>query len=72
MLVTLSHLDLVVAGGEVDFAEDLGALEAIHEFVNPRERVSVLDGYRVQEPVVDHHPTGAVLLGNEENRGGVR
>ena len=67
MLITLSHLDLVVAGGEVDLAEHLGTLEAIHQVVDPRQWVAVLDCDGVEEAIVNHHPAGAVLLGYEQH-----
>ncbi|XP_021317213.1 uncharacterized protein LOC110435676 [Sorghum bicolor] len=62
------HPHLVVPGPKVELGEELGAVELVEELVNHRDRKSVLDGERIERPVVDAETPRPVRLLDEENR----
>ena len=58
------HPHLVVPGPEVQLGEELGTTE----LVNHRDRKSVLDGERIERPVIDAETPRTVRLLDEEDR----
>ena len=62
----------MITGDKVNRGEVFGLPQPIQQVVNPRERVTVLDGLFVQRPIVDTHAPPTVLLQDEENRCAVR
>ena len=63
---------LMVPGPKVDFAEELGAAEAVQQLVDPRDRVPISPSVRVQRTVVDAHAKRTVLLPGEQDRVTIR
>jgi hypothetical protein len=57
----------VVTGTEIYLGEYFSFAETVHDVVNKRNGVSVLDGNMVESSVVDAKAERAVLLPNEED-----
>jgi len=67
MNISRSDADLVVPGAEIDFGKDLSTLELVHEVIDAREGVPVLDGILVKCTVIDAEAESSFLLVDEEN-----
>jgi hypothetical protein len=52
----------VIAGAEIQFGEEAGAMKLVEEFIDHRDRVRVLDRDGVQGAVVEAEPLGAIRL----------
>jgi hypothetical protein len=61
--VLRAHAYLVVPGPDVQLGEELGAME----LVDHRDRESILDGERVQRPIVDAKAPRTIGLLDEED-----
>jgi hypothetical protein len=67
-----AHLDLMVAGAEIQFGEEASAVELIEEFIDHGNQVRVLDRDRVQGTIVDAEALGAISFPHEQHRRGER
>jgi hypothetical protein len=68
--VRFLYPELVVALLEINFGEHRGASfsNPVQEFINPGERVTVLDRDVVECTVVNAHAESAVLLADKQHR----
>ena len=65
--ISRSDADLVVSGTEINFGKDLGTLELVHEVIDTREGIPVLDGVLVECTVIDAEMESSFLLVDEKN-----
>src|ERR1700761_856781 len=66
-LVAFSDADIVKAPPDVEFREESGSFQSINKVVDPRKWVPVLDGHRIECPVVLNKPEGPVFLLDKED-----
>ena len=66
------HAHLVIPATKIDLGEETSTLQLVKEFINHRNRKLVLDGAVVKSAKVDAEVPTAILLVDEEHRGGER
>ena len=60
----------MIPATKIDLGEETSTLQLVKEFINHRNRKLVLDGAVVKSAKVDAEAPTAILLANEEHRGG--
>jgi hypothetical protein len=58
--VTRSNFDLMITGTEINLGENFGSSQLIKKNINSGKRIFILDGYRIERPVV--HTTSSYHL----------
>jgi hypothetical protein len=67
-----AYRNLVIARLQVQFGKKLRTTQTLKEIVDPRKRVGVLDGLRIEFAIIDTKAKVFVLLSNKEDRRSVR
>ena len=70
--ILVRDANLMVTGTKIDLAEYSRTVKSIEEFVDTRQRITVLDGDLVQRAIIDTHAHGTVLLLDEQYRSAER
>ena len=60
--------DLMIARTEVQFGEEFGPVQLVQELFNDGDRKLVLDGCRIESPIIDAEALGGVLLPDQQHR----
>ncbi len=58
--IARTQADQMIGIPEVNLREDCGICALLEHFINQREGMLIANGYRVEGPVVDTNPRGAV------------
>ena len=62
----------MIPATKIDLGEETSTLQLVKEFINHRNRKLVLDGVVIKSAKVDAEAPTAILLADEEHRGGER
>jgi hypothetical protein len=64
--VTRSNFDLMITRTEIDLGEHYGPSQLIKKNIDSGKRIFVLDGHRVERPVIHTQPQATILLFDKE------
>jgi hypothetical protein len=66
--VTRSNFYLVVTRTKIDLGENFGSSQLIKKNINSGKRIFVLDGYCIEQSVVNTQPQATIFLFDKESR----
>ena len=70
--IIIMDLDLVIAGAEVDFAEDLGVVETVKQLIDSWQWVRILDCLFIKGTIINAHAKITFLFANKQDWGSIR
>jgi hypothetical protein len=65
--VTMSNFDLVVTRTKIDLGENIGSSQLIKKNIDSGKRIFVLDGYCIEQSIVNTQPLATILLFDKES-----
>ena len=72
LLISFLNAHIVVAPADVQLGEIVCIVEIVDKFGDEGEGVAVLDSEGIEHPIILYQMEGAILLFDDEDRGGYR
>jgi hypothetical protein len=63
----MSNFDLVVTRTKIDLGENIGSSQLIKKNIDSGKRIFVLDGYCIEQSIVNTQPLATILLFDKES-----
>lgn len=65
--ILLSCTDLMIPGVQIYLGEVLSSMDLINEVIHPWNRVSILDKFLVEHPIINAHSHGSIFFLHQDN-----